>query len=132
MRYQPASGVVALPLRPEPAAVPEARELVQGVLRRWSCAEPVVDDALAVVSELVTNAMLHTDGPIRLELRATGRSIRVEIIDASTAPPWRRWAGATEEHGRGLGIVATLAAAWGYHTRPDGKAVWAELRDPPG
>ena len=90
----------------------------------------LVDDLSLVVSELVTNAVMHTDGPITLTVETSRHLVRVEILD--NVPDLLQLP-ATEdaEHGRGLPIVERVAHAWGADPQiDDGKMVWAELRDP--
>jgi anti-sigma regulatory factor (Ser/Thr protein kinase) len=88
------------------------------------------DDLLLLVSELVTNAVLHTDGPITLTVETSPHLVRVEIHDNIpdlVALPVTEDA----EHGRGLPIVDRVAHAWDADPVIDnGKMVWAELRDP--
>jgi anti-sigma regulatory factor (Ser/Thr protein kinase) len=101
--------------------------------------EPVdadlVTDAQLVVSELVTNAVLHGDGDIELRLGMADGALSVCVCDGGPAEPQQRGPGTTAEGGRGLVLVATLTQDWGF--RPDGrggKEVWAlfTVRRPAG
>ncbi|MCX4751659.1 ATP-binding protein [Kitasatospora sp. NBC_01287] len=88
------------------------------------------DDVLLLVSELVTNACRHTDGPEHLTLRATPTRLRIEVTDTDpTHPAPRRPHLATSLGGHGLHTVALLASRWGSAPHPDrpGKTVWAEI-----
>jgi anti-sigma regulatory factor (Ser/Thr protein kinase) len=86
-------------------------------------------DAEVVVSELVSNALLHGDGAIRLRLDYEDGVLRGEVID--DGPGFEaevRERGARDFGGRGLWLVAKLARRWGVH---DGSShVWFELARP--
>ena len=120
---------VRLPLAAVPEAARDARVVTRAVLRDWSVPEDVVDDALLVVSELVTNAVRHAPGHDGVELglaEETGR-LRVSLIDGSTTSPLPREAAAGAEDGRGMAIVAALADRWGIAPHQGGKQVWWEV-----
>lgn len=125
----------ALPLEPDPESVRRARVWVREVLSRLQ-REDIVGPAELGVSELVTNAILHGTPPISVRVRGTRDHPRVEIRDASARPPSVNVEMADEEHllatfGRGLGLVALHAAAWGAELTPEGKVVWFEPSDDP-
>ena len=127
----------ALPLEPDPESVRKARAWVREVLSRLQ-REDIVGPAELGVSELVTNAILHGTPPISVRVRGTRDHPRVEIRDGSVRPPSVNVEMADEEHllatfGRGMGLVALHAAAWGAELTPEGKVVWFEPSDdPPG
>ena len=106
--------------------VATARRIVQQLLVAWS-AEPFVDDALLLLSELVSNVLRHVAGraPMRVELTLAGPVLRVAVLDRSTAPPVQR--DATASGGYGLQLIAALSETWGSQTHPNGKRVWFEL-----
>jgi anti-sigma regulatory factor (Ser/Thr protein kinase) len=88
----------------------------------------VVETAVLLTSELVTNALVHAADGATLVIEAAGRLARIEVIDpghATRLVPLR--VGSLDEHGRGLAIVEDLASAWGVESRGPGKAVWFEL-----
>lgn len=91
--------------------------------------DPVIaHDAEIVVSELVTNAVLHGRPPIDLYVRTSGGRARVEVHDAGRTPPILGQPNAEAMTGRGLAMVAALSVAWGVEALgAGGKAVWAEL-----
>jgi anti-sigma regulatory factor (Ser/Thr protein kinase) len=92
------------------------------------------DDALLVISELVTNAIVHARPPavLRLSRHGLGRALRIAVTDGGPSPVRRdRSDGPPEEHGRGTGIVAALAAAHGVITRPEDVTRWADIPLPP-
>jgi anti-sigma regulatory factor (Ser/Thr protein kinase) len=95
---------------------------------------PVLDDALLLISELVTNSVRHGSLPITIALECDDGGLKVLVRDGTPALPQQRTAGAGEETGRGLTLVAALSDAWGVEAVEDelgtGKAVWFELRPP--
>jgi len=112
--------------------------------RRWvvdvctdSGREDLAECAELGVSELVTNALLHADAPYDVRVRGTREHPRVEVRDGSQEPPVLPGSNLHGEDdllltsGRGLGIVARCATAWGADIEDDGKAVWfAPAADP--
>jgi anti-sigma regulatory factor (Ser/Thr protein kinase) len=112
-------------LPPEPSSVREARALVDRRLTRWGLDHLAHGTAL-IVSELVTNAVRYGgSGPVQLRL-LRGESLVCEVTDHSNSSPRIRRAGASEEGGRGLFLVARYSHAWGARYRTRGKTVWAE------
>ncbi|MEU6550080.1 SpoIIE family protein phosphatase [Streptomyces sp. NPDC046915] len=120
-----------------PLAPGSARALLRAALAEWhdlglAPSQRLADDALVVVSELVTNAVVHagTDVELICRLEETGALV-VEACDHHPSRAPRR--GGTEtpheppEYGRGLRLVATLAEAWGVTYRTGAKTVWARL-----
>jgi anti-sigma regulatory factor (Ser/Thr protein kinase) len=108
-------------------SVPAARRIVRHLLTGWS-AEVFSEDALLLLTELVSNAVRHVTGraPLRVELSLTGLVLRIAVLDTSPVPPRPRAADA--DGGYGLRLVAAISDRWGSQERPDGKRVWAELR----
>ena len=111
-----------------------ARDIVRDRLRAWQVPGDTCCDAVLLVSELATNAVLHTDSGhflCGLTLTDDERRLRIELHDEDRAPvnPPEQRAGPGEEGGRGLLLVAQLADGWGSarSTRAEGKVVWAEL-----
>ena len=117
-------------LDPVPESAGRARRSARTMLTDWRLGH-LVEDVDLVVSELVTNALLHTgaseDGSdkIRLELDLNGRRLTLRVVDSSPLPPMPEEAADTAESGRGLLLVDALAAEWDWEDLPDGKAVWA-------
>ena len=97
------------------------------VLDDWGY-QNLIDDAVVVASELATNAVMHAQSSFTVSLAAGEEVVRISIRDASVLPPARRESSVLATSGRGLGLVAGIAAAWGTETVPGGKVVWAELR----
>ncbi|MQY40505.1 hypothetical protein SRB17_85380 [Streptomyces sp. RB17] len=124
--------VAAWELDADPAAVAGARSNVTRQLTAWGLEDLEFTTEL-VVSELVTNAIRYGRPPIRLRL-IRDRALLCEVSDAGSTTPHLRRARAFEEGGRGLLLVAQLAAHWGTRHARHGKTVWAELseREPVG
>lgn len=119
----PASAVTALP---------RCRAAAGAVLSGWGLAS-ISEDVQLVASELVANAIKHAPGSeaYELEFVRRGRGVRVAVADGSSLRPVVRELSSERLGGRGMVIVETLAAAWGWDERPGGKRVWADLDEPP-
>jgi anti-sigma regulatory factor (Ser/Thr protein kinase) len=113
----------------DPDAPARGRHAVTEVLAGWGCAESAREDLLVVVSELVTNAVVHGAEPIVVTVVRDGQRVRVEVTDGATdASPHNHRAAPDAETGRGLSVVTRLAVAWGWRASPGrGKTVWAEV-----
>jgi len=85
------------------------------------------EDATLIVSELVTNALTHSCGPVLLSLAADGTRFRIEVRDDSPQHPLAREGLSTAENFPGLTIVAATADEWGVTMAGLGKVVWAHL-----
>jgi anti-sigma regulatory factor (Ser/Thr protein kinase) len=118
-----------LQLPAQPTSPGEARHFVTGVLREHGVrAGEVMEAAVLLTSELVTNAVLYAAGTIDVGVDIDLRGVRVEVADCSAQAPSPREVGADETSGRGLHLVAELARAWGVREAPPtGKVVWFEL-----
>jgi anti-sigma regulatory factor (Ser/Thr protein kinase) len=110
-----------------PAAPAEARRQVRAAIRAWDVrVDP--DVAALLTSELVTNAIRHEPGPtVTVSIACSRGELRVDVHDTSRRLPVLADASAEAEAGRGLMLVATLAADWGVCRRPVGKAVYFTL-----
>ncbi|MGX1246206.1 serine phosphatase RsbU (regulator of sigma subunit)/anti-sigma regulatory factor (Ser/Thr protein kinase) [Streptomyces pseudovenezuelae] len=115
----------------DPARVAEARKTASRQLAEWGLEEFAFTTEL-IVSELVTNAIRHAVGPIRLRL-IRERSLICEVFDSGDTAPHLRHPRTTDEGGRGLLLVSQFARRWGTRFVPEGKVIWAEqpLADPP-
>ncbi|GAA3309338.1 SpoIIE family protein phosphatase [Streptomyces cinereospinus] len=110
-----------------PEAVRHARRFTRRTLRVWGVHAPA-DAVLLVVSELVTNALVHTDGPVRLDLTLVGDRLRVAVADTSPRTPVKPTSiGWEATGGRGLLLVEAMSALWGTVPVSGGKQVWSEL-----
>jgi anti-sigma regulatory factor (Ser/Thr protein kinase) len=102
-----------------------AREYCDGVLADKHCDPETVADARLVVSELVTNAVLHARTPIEVQVLVAAETLRIEVTDSGLDRP-HMWA----EHdrgGRGLPIVQAVASGWGVVDQGSRKTVWCEI-----
>ncbi|WP_328311856.1 SpoIIE family protein phosphatase [Streptomyces sp. NBC_00442] len=114
----------------EPQQIAGARRQLRELLHDWADEEQV-DSAVLMISEMITNVLVHTDGDALLVAEARGplgtRRLRVEVADASDELPHRRRPGEMASSGRGLILMEMLADAWGVDPRGDGKSIWFEL-----
>ncbi|MFI1015003.1 ATP-binding protein [Streptomyces sp. NPDC020965] len=122
-----------LPARVE--YVSRARKLARDQLRSWGIGGDVHDTAMLVVSELVTNAVVHSGSHlVSCELLNAVQHLRISVRDQGCAPTGPRVCHtmAAEERGRGLLLVEAVASAWGAHATHQGagRIVWAELAHP--
>lgn len=109
-------------------AVALARRSTREALNAWQLAR-LEDTAVLLVSELVTNAVLHARGThaVALELEVMGTWLRMEVQDADPCWPQPHTPQAFDESGFGFILVDSLAGKWGVRETAYGKAVWAEL-----
>ncbi|MFE2415722.1 SpoIIE family protein phosphatase [Streptomyces hokutonensis] len=110
-------------------ALTEARHMIRSAVRAWGGRERT-DEVELVADELITNALMHTEGAAIVTLRVLNgpdRRLRVEVEDSSSALPRRREAGEDGVSGRGLLLVDLLTDVWGVEARGSGKCVWCEF-----
>ncbi|MFH8486380.1 ATP-binding protein [Streptomyces longisporoflavus] len=126
---------VSFALVPRPGSAAEARQLAKAQLLGWNIGEDCRDAAALVVSELVTNAIVHTASHrIVCELCTRPGTLRIAVRDdgyGSGVPrPAQEGPDADDEHGRGLLLVEAVSNAWGVRDEGPGAGltVWAELR----
>ncbi|MGC0343420.1 SpoIIE family protein phosphatase [Streptomyces sp. SLBN-8D4] len=111
-----------------PEAARHARRFTRRTLRVWGVPEDAMDTALLVVSELVTNALVHTGGQVRLDLTLIGRRLRVSVADTSPRTPVKPTnIGWEATGGRGILLVEAVSAVWGSVPVSGGKQVWSEI-----
>ncbi|GAA3847870.1 ATP-binding SpoIIE family protein phosphatase [Streptomyces sedi] len=119
----------------EPARIAQARRQLGTLLHDWTDSD-VVDGAVLLLSEVLTNVLTHTDGDAMTVAETGGlvgdRTLRVEVTDASDALPQRREPGELASSGRGLLLLEELADAWGAQPRGAGKTIWFELGERSG
>jgi PAS domain S-box-containing protein len=120
--------VMSYDLPDEPMAIRTARSLAVRQLSEWGLGH-LRRNVELIISELVTNAVRHARGPVRLRL-IRHKSLVCEVYDADSRLPRLRHARVTEESGRGLLMVAELSHRWGCRFTPDGKVTWAEVEIP--
>lgn len=118
----------------DPEALTSARHMIRAAVHAWGAKERA-DEIELVADEMITNALMHTEGSAIVTLRVLGgseRRLRVEVEDSSSALPRRREAGESGVSGRGLLLVDLLTDVWGVEARGGGKCVWCEFVVPEG
>ncbi|WP_051386016.1 ATP-binding protein [Actinokineospora inagensis] len=117
-------------LPPATTSAAEARDFVSAALRSWEVPDNVLCDVVLATSELVTNAIEHGGGDIRMELSLTAGQVLLRVGDDTDDAPVRQAPGLLSERSRGLTIVAALSEAWGHTPEGPGKWVWAQFALP--
>ncbi|MEU2118776.1 ATP-binding protein [Streptomyces sp. NPDC058700] len=135
-----ASDVRTIALGETSGTVPLARDFTRTALREWGWLpaatadrRAAAEDVLLVVSELVTNACLHADGPESLRVLRLAKVLRLEVTDRGAGQPAPRTPHRSgRPGGHGMFIVQRLCLDWGIERTPGapGKTVWAELASP--
>ncbi|MFJ9664405.1 ATP-binding protein [Streptomyces sp. NPDC101219] len=123
-----------LDIRPDPAEVGRARRWARSRLAGSGIEpdEPLAETLILLVSELVTNAVVHTGCPAVLCLSLPGEpgeeaTVRLEVADRSGRAPVPRCVDGEATGGRGLALVDGLADRWGWSSEGTGKRIWCEL-----
>jgi len=118
-------------LKGDPSQVARARILVAEALEGWGVDGEVAEVTVLLVSEVVTNALLHSRPPFELRAHLNDGCVRVEMADADPEGwPAIRPTRPDVPGGRGLRLVESLADAWGTQRDPRGKWVWFEVALP--
>lgn len=125
------SVLVPLELPPSTDSVPRARTYVRTALAQSETAADV-DTAVLLVSELVTNAILHARSTVVVNVASSPGEARIEVHDESGHVPRQHAFSATSATGRGLRLIESLAKRWGVEADDDGtgKTVWCEVGPP--
>jgi serine phosphatase RsbU (regulator of sigma subunit)/anti-sigma regulatory factor (Ser/Thr protein kinase) len=114
----------------EPERIATARQHLRDLLHDWPCEEQR-DAAVLLLSEMLTNVLVHTDADALLVAEVTGapgeRRIRVEVTDSGDDLPHKRRPGEMASSGRGLMLIELLADEWGVAPRGEGKSIWYEV-----
>ncbi|MFE0174233.1 ATP-binding protein [Streptomyces sp. NPDC059002] len=129
---------VQLEVGADPAEVGRARRWARSRLAGSGIQadEPVAETLILLISELVTNAVVHTGCPAVLRMLLPGipggpadaqGTVRVEVADSSARPPRPRHAEGDDTNGRGLELVDGLADRWGWRHEGAGKSIWCEV-----
>lgn len=113
------------PFEPDQGSVAVARRFTRSYFQ--PLAPRFLADLTLVVSELVTNAIVHARTPFTVGLQLGGGTARVEVVDGAPDRPPERSLALSTSNGRGLMIVAALADEWGVDWHRDTKTVWAEM-----
>lgn len=111
-------------LAPDPEAVADLRAATTRKLEEWRLGDEAFTTEL-IISELVTNAIRYSTGPIRVRL-IRDISLICEVYDNSSTAPHLRRAATTDEGGRGLYLISQFAQHWGVRYTARGKIIWTE------
>jgi anti-sigma regulatory factor (Ser/Thr protein kinase) len=114
---------VEVRLPPHPSSVGRARRFVKEELAALGVDDPN-GSAELVVSELVTNAVMHAGTHISVRVRREAAGARVEVSDGSVVMPGLRVVTAGSSSGRGMTLVDHFAREWGAERTTTGKVVW--------
>ncbi|GGQ29451.1 magnesium or manganese-dependent protein phosphatase [Streptomyces mutabilis] len=119
----------------EPERIATARRHLRDLLHDWP-SEDQLDAAVLLLSEMLTNVLVHTDADALLVAEVTGepgeRRIRVEVTDTGDDLPHKRRPGEMASSGRGLMLIELLADEWGVAPRGAGKSIWYEVYESTG
>jgi len=123
-----------------PESVGLGRHFLRRTLKRWQLPDDTIDSATLLVSEALTNAVVHASPPVSLVVRSDG-DLLVEVHDGDSTPALTSVESAglqslirdpdlEAENGRGLAMIAMLATRWGITAEREGKTVWFTLDVP--
>ena len=110
----------------DPRSSRDARRFVGEVLEMWEC-EDVLDTVHLLLSELVTNAVIHAGSAPDVAVLLLPEAIRIEVGDEDPTIPAPSASDPLDTSGRGLQILESCAERWGIDARPGGKVVWFEV-----
>lgn len=138
---RPDTLVATAAYQPEPTAAAAARRFVRNTLQTWLISgaaadgRGLVDDAVLLTSELVTNAVVHAGTAVEVTCKLTEGGVEVVVSDGHPArlvpePPENEHIPAERTSGRGLLLPAALASAWGVTYGRAAKAVWFRIGHP--
>lgn len=122
----PAQRETRMAFDPDPASARAARRFLQSTLDDWG-ASHFVETATLLVSEVVTNVVLHARTAAELVLGLRGDRLRVEVHDANPMLPQLKVYGPGATTGRGMGMVGAMSSHHGVDRTATGKRVWFEL-----
>jgi anti-sigma regulatory factor (Ser/Thr protein kinase) len=120
-------GVLELALPAEPSSAAAARHSLAAYCRDNGVPTQLTDDALLVISELVTNAVLHAGTPTLVWAQYEGGTLTVAATDGETTLPALLAPDDDREGGRGIAMIDLLGASWGLTRTGLGKVVWVTL-----
>lgn len=120
----PIEAAVELPPRAE--SVSAARRFVATSLRAWQL-DQLLDVVVLLTSELVTNAVIHANSPVRVSMTRDGEEVVLAVADTSQIPVRVRQHDTVATTGRGMRLVAALSLRWGVVENTPGKEVWCAL-----
>jgi anti-sigma regulatory factor (Ser/Thr protein kinase) len=111
---------------PELRSVTDARRFLRTTLGSWG-ADAWEWAGSQVITELATNAVIHTRAQFDVEVNLRNDVLRLLVADTSPRLPVKRMHSAEATTGRGMTLIEALGQAWGIEERSAGKAVWCEL-----
>lgn len=123
-----------LAVRHEPTSAALVRHEIAADLARCAIGQTSIDEVVLVASELVGNAIRHTDAsqaPLQISWDVDGDGVMVRVADPSDTLPTPLRAGPRACSGRGLAIVEAMSDRWGVDPAAGGKRVWAHVPVPP-
>lgn len=118
-------------LERDPRSSAAARRFVEETLQRWDCGE-LLDTVNLLVSELVTNSVLHAESAADIAVLLKSDSVRIEVSDTGADLPELHGPSEQATSGRGVALVEMLSSAWGVEPTAEGKTVWFEVPRPDG
>ena len=121
-----AEQLVRMSVLPEPTSVGRARTFLRTTLDDWD-ADAFEEAATLLVSEVVTNLVLHARTAGELVVELSDDRLRVELHDGTRSLPQAKHYGLEATTGRGIGLLESMSSSWGAEVTPSGKRVWFEL-----
>ena len=118
--------LVRMSVLPEPTSVGQARTFLRTALDDWD-ADAFEEAAALLVSEVVTNLVLHARTAGELVVQLSDDRLRVELHDGTRSLPQAKHYGLEATTGRGIGLLESMSSSWGAEVTPSGKRVWFEL-----
>ncbi|MFF2507439.1 ATP-binding protein [Streptomyces sp. NPDC058067] len=116
-----------LHLTNDPRAPRIARHTIRTALLDYGNSPELAATAELLTSELVTNAVKHSDGPLSVRLHTRTEAIRIGVMDNDPELPNPLPCTTDDPFGRGLFLVEAMATRWGRYRLTDSKVVWFEL-----
>ena len=121
--------MVTVDLPPEPKSATQARSLTRDYLQS-SCPREAIEIAALLITELVTNAVLHARTPIVVSVESSPGTVFLAVDDKAAGEPVARDYGIDAATGRGIKLVRELSTRWGVDRSGVGKRVWCEITFP--
>lgn len=112
-------------LLPDLRVVAEIRQVARAFLRRCRVSKPVAEFVVLAVSELVTNAVIHGEGEVVVQIMVAVDVVRVSVTDHNPVSAVLQEAGLDGESGRGIRLVDAISDAW----ESNGEETWCEFRE---
>jgi anti-sigma regulatory factor (Ser/Thr protein kinase) len=120
--------ILEIALPPDPRSAADARHAVAAYCRARGVREDLLQVGVLVISELVTNVVLHAATPMIVWAEYEDSTLTLAATDGDTALPALLAPDDTHEGGRGVAIIDQLSASWGLTRTGLGKVIWVTLR----